>query len=100
MSKTTDYATTPPRTMPHQWSFSQQRIQTLQAELDVANESNRQYSEWCHNLAAERDALLEWAQAAYTRLQSLMTIGVSMTPDAVTKQLLEDAPESVKGGEK
>lgn len=51
-------------------------------------------------LTEENKALLEWAQAAYTRLQSLMTIGVSMTPDAVTKRLLEDAPESVKGGEK
>jgi hypothetical protein len=45
------------------------------------------------------DALLEWSKAAYTRLSSLMTIGVSMTPDAVTKRLLENAPESVKGGE-
>ncbi len=43
------------------------------------------------------DDLLIWSQAAYTRLQALMSIGVSLTPDAVTKQLLEDAPEAVKG---
>lgn len=79
MSKTTDYANTTPRTMPH--TFAQQ-------------------GETIKRLTEENKALIEWAQAAYTRLQSLMTIGVSMTPDAVTKRLLEDAPETVKGGEK
>ena len=40
-------------------------------------------------------ALLKWSQSAYKRLGGLMTIGVSMTPDAVTAKLLEDAPANV-----
>ena len=40
-------------------------------------------------------ALLKWSQAAYKRLGGLMTIGVSMTPDAVTAKLLSDAPANV-----
>lgn len=71
---------TPPRTMPHMWSFAQQR------EAQIAA------------LQAENKALREWSQAAYIRLDALMTIGVSMTPDAVTAQLLQDAPPSVVPG--
>jgi len=40
-------------------------------------------------------ALLRWSQAAYKRLGGLMTIGVSMTPDAVTARLLVAAPANV-----
>ena len=40
-------------------------------------------------------ALLAWSQTAYKRLGGLMTIGVSMTPDAVTAKLLSDAPANV-----
>lgn len=62
---------------------------TTFARLEAANK----------RLTEENKALLLWSKEAYTRLNALMSIGVSMTPDAVTKQLLEDAPETVKGGE-
>jgi transcription antitermination factor NusA-like protein len=87
MSKTTDY-TKPPRTMPHMWSFAQQREQRIRI---LENELRQ--------IGDERVDLILWAREAYTRLNALMSIGVSVTPDAVTKQLLEDAPDSVKGGE-
>lgn len=80
----------------------------LQAELDAIRKAMRGYADsdlvsLSETLSASDKAhgkLREWSQSAYTRLSSLMTIGVSMTPDAVTAQLLQDAPESVKGGVK
>lgn len=45
--------------------------------------------------AKQQDLLLAWSQAAYKRLGGLMAIGVSMTPDAVTAKLLNDAPANV-----
>lgn len=126
--KTTVYSTADLPHAPRVYTFArqEQEIKRLQSELDAANASILQWMEWYHDRIAELDAanvrIVEltkaldtmnerqrqewaraenaeaWAQAAYTRLSSLMTIGVSMTPDAVTKRLLEDAPESVKGG--
>lgn len=59
--------TTPrPRSMPHQWSFAQQReqqIQTLQCRLNDAN-----------------DLLYK----ALMRLEGLNTLNVSVHPDVVT----------------
>lgn len=72
----------PPRTMPHMWSFAQQREQQIQT------------------LQEENKALLNWSRRAYMRLNGLMQLGVSINPDAHTAQLLEDAPEAVKGGDK
>lgn len=88
-----------PRTMPTTFARLEAANKRLQAELDAANESVNQWMEYYHNAAAERDAVTLWAKEAYTRLNALMTIGVSMTPDAVTAKLLQDAPEAVKGGE-
>ena len=76
------------------------RAEKLQTELDAANGSVNQWMEWYDNAAAEHDAVLGWSRSAYTRLQALMTIGVSLTPDAVTAALLDDAPDAVKGGDK
>lgn len=87
----------PPRTMPHTFARQGEEIKRLQRELDAANGSVNQWMEYYHNAAAEHDALLTWSRSAYTRLQALMAIGVSLTPDAVTKQLLDDAPDAVKG---
>jgi len=81
----------------------------LQRELDAANKriteltealtlmNERQRQEWARaeNTEAESEKLLAWSRQAYRRLNSLMTIGVSMTPDAVTAKLLEDAPADV-----
>lgn len=142
MSKTTDYANTPPRTMPTTFARQEQTIKQLQAENKMFREKFSLLEDGMSpHLAevAETDthfillgtpgvhncdemgcgsvghhvlmrvhksempsvyALLAWSQAAYTRLQSLMSIGVSMTPDAVTAKLLKDAPEAVKGGDK
>lgn len=105
MSKTTDAPRT--RTMPTTFARQEQTIRRLEAEnkrLEAVAEEMVQlrYEQSGQRLAAETElqTVRAWAQAAYTRLSSLMTIGVSMTPDAVTAKLLEDAPDAVKGGEK
>lgn len=124
---THDY-TKPPRTMPHTFARQGETIKRLQAELDAANDriveltkaldtmNERQRQEWARaeNAEAQRDSLREELMSCLSndifvcdangwnhddqkrRLAELE----SMTPDAVTKRLLENAPESVKGGEK
>lgn len=107
MSKTTDYATLPHMPRVYQFARQEQTIRRLQTELDAANDRIVELKidfqlaiDDATELQGEIGALLLWAQAAYARVNALMTIGVSMTPDAVTAKLLEDAPEGVKGGAK
>lgn len=78
MSKTTDYANTPPRTMPTKFAYQEKEIKRLQTELD---------------------AMRLWSQAAYTRLSGSID-SVSAEDELVLRKLLQDAPEAVKGGEK
>ena len=77
------------------WLDAKLRIDELTKALDLMNE--RQRLEWsrAENAEAQYTTLLSWSQAAYKRLGGLMAIGVSMTPDAVTAKLLQDAPANV-----
>jgi TolA-binding protein len=109
--------TTPrPRSMPHQWSFAQQReqqIQTLQSELDEAKKriveltkaldamNERQRQEWARaeNAEAQSDAFLEWSQLAYEHLDCALDT-VSAEAEIGIRALMAAAPEAVKGGER
>ena len=88
----------PPRTMPHTFARQADTIKRLQRELDAANESVNQWMEYYHNAAAEKDAVLDWSRRAYMRLNGLMELRVSISPDVVTASIVNEAPDSVKGG--
>lgn len=66
----------PPRTMPRTLSIAPQKQQ----------------------LEAEYLALLNWSRRAYMRLNGLMELRVSISPDVVTASIVNEAPDSVKGG--
>ena len=108
-----------PRTRVTAFARKEMTVERLQSELDAAKQTiakleeektafrdmwkmaiddwadgNKRTWEAFQVYKMEADKVLAWSQSAYTRLQALMTIGVSLTPDAVTKQLLADAPDS------
>ncbi len=88
----------PPRTMPHTFARQEETIKRLQCELDAANGSVNQWMEYYHSAVAEKDALLNWSRRAYMRLNGLMELRVSISPDVVTASIVNEAPDSVKGG--
>lgn len=86
MSKTTDYATLPHMPRVYQFARQEKEIKRLQGELLDAKTLLRK---------------------ALMRLEGLNTLNVSIHPDVVTddliaeiRKLLEDAPESARGGAK
>jgi uncharacterized protein HemX len=106
MTKTTDYANTPPRTMPHTFARQEQEIKRLQKELGEANDriveltkaldtmNERQRQEWARAENAEA-----WGRRAY-KLLFWVEQTVEMDAREIAERLMADAPESVKGDAK
>ena len=99
MSKTHDY-TKPPRTMPHTFARQGETIKRLQQELDAANDRIVELKtdfqlaiDDATELQGEIGALLYWAQRAFAQLFKLL----ESEPNCDSEQLLQDAPEAVKG---
>jgi len=102
------------RTMPTTFAQQEQTIKRLEAEnkrLEAVAEEMVQlrYEQSGQRLAAETELLdaKTLLRKALMRLEGLNTLNVSIHPDVVTddliaeiRKLLEDAPETVKGGEK
>ena len=96
----------PPRTMPHTFARQEATIKRLQRELDAIRNAMRCYPDsdlvsLAQSLATANEhyeACLAWSRQAYTRLNNLLALRVSMSPDVVTATIVNAAPEVVKGG--